>query len=414
MFLSVVASSWFRLTFPLLLITILWSGMNHLISFTIDNPDTITNLPYVLLFSSILISHAFKQCRIAMVSTALFLTYWIIQNRLLGPLDSDTTLIEFSLLATLLPIVCLLTYAFNNGSVFSRSYLLFLVTLSLIVAISYLVIENYNRAQFSELRETFMYIMPTVSQIPWVLVIYLVGVCFCSAIYVLMDNRIIDVVVYSSILVASVTFVFFHLPFISSFLFILGATLILIHLFSASYALAFNDRLTNVPGRLALESDLKHLSRRYSIAMVDIDHFKQFNDTYGHDTGDDVLKLVAKKLQDVGGRARVYRYGGEEFTIIFKRKESDEAYLFLNELRTSIANYDLVLRDIKSRSKNDSLANRVLAINAIDNTKTANLTVSIGVADSSRHNNAESVMKAADRALYQAKNSGRNIVIVAR
>ena len=56
------------------------------------------------------------------------------------------------------------------------------------------------------------------------------------------------------------------------------------------------------------------------VAMVDVDHFKKFNDTYGHDTGDSVLRMIATKLQKVGGGGTAYRYGGEEFSIIFNGK----------------------------------------------------------------------------------------------
>ncbi|MFA0072035.1 GGDEF domain-containing protein, partial [Vibrio breoganii] len=135
-----------------------------------------------------------------------------------------------------------------------------------------------------------------------------------TAILVLVYNRSIDVVVYSAILLSSCTFIFFDVQYISSTMFSLSGTLIIVYVMSASHDMAFNDQLTNIPGRHALEVDMKHLGRKYSMAMVDIDHFKTFNDTYGHDIGDDVLKLVARILRETTGGAKAYRYGGEEFT----------------------------------------------------------------------------------------------------
>ena len=158
-----------------------------------------------------------------------------------------------------------------------------------------------------------------------ILVLYSLGAVLLSAIFVLKLNRIIDVVVYSAITLNAATFIFFHVKYVSSTMFTLSGFLLLIYMFSASYELAFKDRLTDIPGRLALESDLRHLGKRYTIAMLDIDHFKSFNDTYGHETGDDVLKLVASRMKQVGGRAKVYRYGGEEFTVLFKNKNVDES-----------------------------------------------------------------------------------------
>jgi diguanylate cyclase (GGDEF)-like protein len=84
-----------------------------------------------------------------------------------------------------------------------------------------------------------------------------------------------------------------------------------------SYRMAFHDELTGLPGRRALNERLMGLDDHYAIAMIDVDHFKLFNDSWGHEVGDQVLKLVASRLQRVGGGGRAYRYGGEEFTIVF-------------------------------------------------------------------------------------------------
>jgi diguanylate cyclase (GGDEF)-like protein len=179
-------------------------------------------------------------------------------------------------------------------------------------------------------------------------------------------------------------------------------------LINASYELAFNDNLTDIPGRLALESDLRHLGKIFSIAMVDIDHFKSFNDSYGHETGDDVLKLVASKLQKVGKKARVYRYGGEEFTILFKGREAPDTLSELEELRAALEEYDMVIRNKDARPKNDKVGSKQRKAKAKSNT--VNITISIGVADNLDFDTVAEVMKAADNALYKAKKTGRNKV----
>jgi diguanylate cyclase (GGDEF)-like protein len=72
------------------------------------------------------------------------------------------------------------------------------------------------------------------------------------------------------------------------------------------------DELTGLQGRRSLNETLYNLGRKYAIAMIDVDHFKKFNDTYGHKTGDQVLKMIAYKLERISGGAKTFRYGGEE------------------------------------------------------------------------------------------------------
>ena len=79
-----------------------------------------------------------------------------------------------------------------------------------------------------------------------------------------------------------------------------------------TYVLAYHDELTSLPARRAFNEALLRLEAPYSIAVVDIDHFKSFNDTYGHDTGDQVLSMVAARLAGVSGGGQAFRVGGEE------------------------------------------------------------------------------------------------------
>ena len=104
-----------------------------------------------------------------------------------------------------------------------------------------------------------------------------------------------------------------------------------------SHRLAFVDELTGLPGRRALEAALAKAGRRYAVAMVDIDHFKRFNDRHGHDVGDQVLRLVASRLAGVGGGGRAYRYGGEEFTILFPGRSAESCVGLLERCREAVA-----------------------------------------------------------------------------
>ncbi|WP_144212079.1 GGDEF domain-containing protein [Shewanella donghaensis] len=172
-----------------------------------------------------------------------------------------------------------------------------------------------------------------------------------------------------------------------------------------SYFLAYRDELTGLPSRRALFNLSLALGRKYTVAMVDIDHFKKFNDTYGHDVGDDVLKLVAIKLSKVSGGGKTFRYGGEEFTIVFPSKNIDQVYSHLDEVRQSIEDYDIVLRD-ESRKQNTKKNRQQTPVKK----KTVSVTVSIGCAEHKSDESFEQSMKQADKALYRAKDRGRNQV----
>jgi diguanylate cyclase (GGDEF)-like protein len=188
-----------------------------------------------------------------------------------------------------------------------------------------------------------------------------------------------------------------------------GALILTMSVLRDSYNMAFRDDLTGIPSRRSLNESLHGLGRYYTVAMLDVDHFKQFNDTYGHDVGDQVLKMVARKMMDVGGGGKAYRYGGEEFTIIFSRCRVDEALPHLEALRETIAEYRMALRsEDRPKSQKQGKGARGNRGGRGDGAY-ASVTVSIGVAESGEDlKSAVEVMKASDKALYKAKNKGRN------
>ncbi|MCG6873576.1 MAG: GGDEF domain-containing protein [Betaproteobacteria bacterium] len=192
--------------------------------------------------------------------------------------------------------------------------------------------------------------------------------------------------------------------------FLLAAALILtIGLLQDSYRMAFRDELTGLPSRRALGERMLGLGRRFAIAMVDVDHFKKFNDTYGHDVGDQVLRMVAAKIREVGGGGRPYRYGGEEFTIVFPRQSLEEVLPHLEALRTSIEDYRMAIRS-PDRPKRTRTGKRRRASTG-KAPREVSVTVSIGAAHhTERLDTPEKVIKSADKALYRAKKAGRNRV----
>jgi diguanylate cyclase (GGDEF)-like protein len=231
-----------------------------------------------------------------------------------------------------------------------------------------------------------------------------------------------------------------------------------------SYFLAYHDELTSLPARRAFNDALLRLEVPYAVAVVDIDHFKSFNDTYGHETGDQVLRMVAGKLASVTGGGHAYRVGGEEFSILFPGKSAKDVTPHLELLRSviEVATFRVrageerrgTARTAKARASDSGIANaqsqdsanaearssenqskefrnhdrrsserrarprrppvqrkRARAIDADPANQELSVTVSIGAAEpNARFRSVEQVIQAADQALYRAKQSGRNRV----
>lgn len=175
--------------------------------------------------------------------------------------------------------------------------------------------------------------------------------------------------------------------------------MLLIAVIRDSYSMAYLDELTGIPARRALKEELMKLHGDYTIAMLDIDFFKKFNDTYGHDTGDEVLRLVASVLKKVSGGGKAFRYGGEEFTIVFPQAKVEEILPHLEALRAAVEKTPFYYQKKEQKKGKKSSPKKLF------------VTISVGVAQrSEKHKNTEEVMKAADDALYRAKKKGRNCV----
>jgi diguanylate cyclase (GGDEF)-like protein len=136
---------------------------------------------------------------------------------------------------------------------------------------------------------------------------------------------------------------------------------------------------------------MRRLGEDVVLLMIDIDHFKRVNDTYGHSAGDSVLRavsqVVASSLREVD---KAFRIGGEEFAVLLQGTDSDSAIVAAERLRMAIAEREV------------SVDGAVISA-----------TASIGLAVSRRSMNADALLRVADRALYRAKAGGRNRVIMA-
>jgi diguanylate cyclase (GGDEF)-like protein len=187
-----------------------------------------------------------------------------------------------------------------------------------------------------------------------------------------------------------------------------GALALVMAVIEASRQLAYGDELTGLPSRRALNETLGGLRGRYTIAMADIDHFKSFNDRHGHEAGDQLLRKVGTTLAGVGGGGRAFRYGGEEFAVVFAGDSVAEALPHLEALRRAIETSGFVVRSEPARRRGDQPRRR-----GAGGAGRVSVTVSMGAAETGpRHTSADDVLQAADAALYRAKRAGRNRIVV--
>ena len=199
-----------------------------------------------------------------------------------------------------------------------------------------------------------------------------------------------------------------------------GGLILLSSIIETSYALAYHDELTGLPSRRAFNDAVLRLEGSYAVAVVDIDHFKSFNDTYSHDTGDQVLRMVAARLAYVTGGGKAFRVGGEEFCILFPEKSMKEVVEPLEHLRILIQGSTFRVRALPERrtvvrgpDRRTTARGKSARVRRVRPSPSGELsvTVSIGVAEpTTRLREVEQVIQAADKALYRAKQNGRNRV----
>ncbi len=165
---------------------------------------------------------------------------------------------------------------------------------------------------------------------------------------------------------------------------------------------SLTDGLTGISNRKSfderIQEEIKLSEKEHtklSLLMIDIDFFKSFNDNYGHQTGDQVLKLVAHTLiNGVKGRDMAARYGGEEFAILLPETPLSAAKRVADGLRERIANKEII--------------NRATGVHL------GQITISVGVSEHQKGENVDNLIERADKALYKAKELGRNRVEVSQ
>ena len=394
------------LGFPSLLLILGYVFRQQLLTQQHTSLAQITYLPYLLAMLGMLLSWGFKNARDFYSLLTMMLGYAGLQYLLWHPaVDGNTTLL-ISGIYFLLPLNLVIHNLLSDRGILSSHGLWRLVITFLQVTIFFWFVRqpDYHLEHF------FNY-----SPLDWPLYRF-TPINFLGLVTLLSGLLLIGLQTYlhQSVLHAgrwamllSIFFALQHLqtPWLSSLFFAIAILACLLAIILNSYNLAYLDELTHLPTRRALKQHMMNLGRRYTLAVVDIDFFKKINDNYGHDVGDQVLRMVAGQLRKVHGGGKAYRFGGEEFVIVFQSKDAGEAMLMLESLRERIASEPFIQRS-RLRPKNKPKKPRARA-----KVQRINVTVSIGVAEkSAHHDTAQDVLKTADKKLYKAKKTGRNKV----
>lgn len=366
----------------------------------------LVHLPYVLFLAALGLAHYFNRVRPFAAAALLLVAYWVIRSQLQTSLDAPVPQAIFALLGIAVPLgLAILSMATERGIRNWRTARLVLAT-PVLLLIGFLIYGT-DAGRAEQLIGWFAAKPVEDYVLSWGASAIFAGALGTMVALGFQEEEQLEPSLIGCLLCVFCALAFFHLPLISAVMFSTAAILLITGLLQRSYAMAYRDELTGLLGRRALDERLLSLGRQYTIALLDVDHFKNFNDTYGHKAGDDALKMVAARLERVTGGGIPYRYGGEEFCVVFPRRRLEECLEHLETLRLSIDAYPLVLRDTEHRPEDDNEALRYRGES--ESSTTVSVTASIGVAEPEAETDTpEEVLKTADRALYEAKDAGRN------
>ncbi len=315
------------------------------------------------------------------------------------------------------PLICIL-YPLNVYAMFHispkdsvfwsflKNFIILMIEVAVIYFFTYFIPVLFG-AQFVALFQTkisallnFTFGLTELSfTLPLVSVLIFVMCFILLALKKLSKSTQIQASILSLFFITYVSFFFVDNRFVFPLCYLAGSANVLFSLLQVSHKMAFLDELTNVAGRRALMTELKKIEKEdYSLAMIDIDFFKRLNDSYGHEVGDQGLRMIAASLAEHSCGGTLYRYGGEEFVLLFPHCKLDEILDNLENARELISNANFFLRPKKNAQT--MTGSPYLA--------SIKITLSVGVTQKRDGQSYDDVINIADQALYKAKQTGRN------
>lgn len=372
-----------------------------------DSRVILERLPYLICVVAAIIANQFNRSRLMMAAFGVATFYWAVQHYLqvsLSNTDASQRYLAISFTLPILTFYLLLIPERGIWNLYGVIFSLGFIFLALVCAQLGPMLPK-----LSDAAQIYYAPHPSESYVLSAGISVLIGfVTLIGIVLLCVRNEDVEMALLGAFISLYLVLALLHVEHISVAMSTAAALCLVWGLLRSSHAMAYRDELTGLPGRRALNERLRMLGGNFSIAMLDVDHFKRVNDTYGHDVGDEVLKLVASRFRRVGGGGTAYRYGGEEFCIVFPRKEVGATIAPLERIREEIANYTMSLRDRNLRPQRTKEGSRKRGATRLGSNQLS-ITISGGIAARSAENpDSESVIAAADKKLYQAKKTGRN------
>jgi diguanylate cyclase (GGDEF)-like protein len=392
---------------PAALLCAAYVGLHYIQLLDAESRVILQNLPYLFCIVAIIMANQFNRGRMMLAAIGVGVFYWTVQNYLqISLLDAEASnrYLALSLTLPILTFYLLLLPERGIWNLYGAIFFLAFVFLGLVCIQLGPWLPRLSAAATSYYASHPLegYVLSFGASL-LIAVVSLLGVFLLS-----LRNEDVEAALLGAFLALYMVLAFLHEEHISVAMSTAAALSLVWGLMRSSHAMAYRDELTGLPGRRALKERLRMLGGNYSIAMLDIDHFKRVNDTYGHDVGDEVLKLVASRLSRVSGGGTAYRFGGEEFCIVFPRRDLEATIAPLERVREEISNYSMSLRDRNLRPSRAKEGSRKRGATRIGSNHLS-VTISIGVAERcAALPDTEIVLAEADKKLYQAKKTGRN------
>jgi diguanylate cyclase (GGDEF)-like protein len=395
-----------RLTLPIALLCLAGFLLTKVPLLDSSNVKLLGYVPYLLCGLATLLALQFNRSRLLASSTLVAVSFWCVQSFLQSSLTDREALYVYTAISLLLPLnIAILAFLPERG-LWNHFGFLYLLITPLLVAGAYWLYQTETNAlanlpEVWQIKSIEGYILSIGASIVFVLALFACLLMLC------LRNNESEAILALCLTASYITLGWLQLSMVSTVLFATAAMGIIVGVFRSSHEMAYRDELTGLQGRRALNERMRGLGKRYCIAMLDIDHFKKLNDNHGHDIGDEVLKLVAARLSQIGGGATTYRYGGEEFCAIFPQRDLEDCIPHLEEIREELAAYRMAIRDtgVRPTSSKEGSGRRGQATKGVG----IRVTISIGLAEhTDQLQSPEDVLKLADKALYTAKQKGRN------
>lgn len=398
-----------KLLMPLAVISVAFFSRDWVGGLGTEARAVVDNLPYVLCAIAVLMSYQFNRLRLLIAALGVAAFYWGVQTYLQTSLVEEAAERAYLGLGLAVPASVLYLLLVPEKGVWNLYGLGFAAGFVVLCLLCmqlgpWLPTVNETAQTYYSLRPVDGYIY-SIGGTLLVALVVAAGGALMMLRFEETESALVGV-----LLALYLALAWLHLPNISVVMATAASVIALWGVLRSSHSMAYRDELTGLPSRRAMNERIKMLGNRFSIAMLDVDHFKRFNDTHGHDVGDEVLRLVASRLRNVGGGGTAYRYGGEEFCIIFPRRELEDCVEPLGKIREEIADYRMSIRDKNLRPVRSKEGSRRRGATRIKRDQVS-VTISAGLAARDSSNpDAESVIAAADRFLYKAKRAGRNRV----